>query len=151
MIPLTARLGAIAFALWGLLHIAGGGAILAALAESPASGFAVYLGAAQAYDPLAGQILAYLAFVLCASGIAVVGVAILLNWRNSALGLAINTGIAGVLDLGLIVFLALPGFVTWPEASLGIGLLVAGAVLAGIGCRVPNGVSAASVTTAARR
>lgn len=151
MTPLTARVGAVAFGLWGLLHLAGGATILLALTDDPAAGFAVYQGAAASYDALAGQILAYLAFILGIAGLAVIAIAILLNWRNSAPGLAINTAIAGVLDLGLIIFLALPGFVTWPEAFLGIGLLIAGAVLGGIGCRAPNVTSVASIATDVRR
>lgn len=35
------RAGAVAFALWGALHIAGGAAILAALRHGPDAGFAV--------------------------------------------------------------------------------------------------------------
>jgi hypothetical protein len=130
-----ARTGAILFVLWGLLHVVGGGAILLALGDGAASGFAVYQSSTGTYPPLAGAVLGYLAFTFVWIGAAVTVVGVRLNWRNSAAGLALNTVIAGLTDIGLVVFLVFPGYVTWPEASIGIALLLAAAFVSGIACR----------------
>lgn len=128
------RIGAILFGLWGILHIVGGGSILAAVAESPATGFAVYRDSAGTFPAIAGSILGYLAFLIAVAGLAVTLVAWRLNWRNSALGLGVNTAIAGVLDLGLVLFLLLPGYVSVGEASIGVSLLIAATLFGGIAC-----------------
>ncbi|WP_316355477.1 hypothetical protein [Devosia sp.] len=133
-----ARTGAILFALWGIVHIAGGASILLALSGSPGAGFGIYQNSAGTYPALAGQVLGYLASLFVAGGIAVTGVAIRLNWRNSALGLGLNTVIAGIFDLGLVVFLVLPGHVSWPEAAIGIVLLLAAAIVGGMACNAEN-------------
>lgn len=133
-----ARTGAILFALWGIVHIVGGASILIALSSGPDAGFGIYQNAAGTYPALAGQILGYLAFLFIVAGIAVAAVAIRLNWRNSALGLGLNTIIAGTFDIGLVVFLVLPGHVSWPEAAIGIGLLLSAAIVGGMACTAEN-------------
>jgi hypothetical protein len=50
------------------------------------------------------------------------------------LGLGLTTVIAGIFDIGLVVFLVLPGHVSWLEASVGIVLLLAAAVVGGMAC-----------------
>lgn len=133
-----ARIGAILFGLWGILHVIGGGSILAALSESPEAGFAVYRDSAGPFPAIAGSILGYLAFLIVAAGLAVTFFAWRLNWRNSALGLGVNTAVAGVLDVGLLVFLLRPGYVSLGEASIGIGLLILAAAIGGIACSTGN-------------
>lgn len=129
-----ARIGAILFGLWGILHIVGGASILAALGSSPEAGFAYYQDAAGPFPAIAGRILGFLAFLITIAGLAVTIIAWRLNWKNSAVGLALNTAIAGVMDAGLIYFLLLPAHVSLPEASVGIGLLLAAAVSGGLAC-----------------
>lgn len=135
---IKARTGAILFALWGLVHVLGGAAILLALSSGPEAGFGVYQNSAGTYPALAGQVLGYLAFLFVMGGIAVTVVAFRLNWRNSALGLGLNTAIAGVYDIGLVVFLVFPDHVTWPEAAIGIVLLLGAAVVGGMACNAEN-------------
>ncbi len=134
-----ARSSAILFGLWGLLHLAGGAAILAALTSGPADGYSLYQQSGGDYPALAGAILAYLAFIILVSGLAVTVLSVRMSWRNEDLGLFANLVIAGLLDLGLITFLVIPGFVSWPEAGIGLVLLVAGAVTGVLGRRsVPD-------------
>ena len=121
------KAGAVAFVLWGLLHVAGGGMILSALSNGPGEGFAIYQNHEGTYTPLAGAILAYFAFLIVSIGAAAALVGVFLNWRNSGWGLAINTTMIGVTDIGLVIFLLSPGFVTVGEASIGIVLFVVGA------------------------
>lgn len=130
-----AKTGAVFFLLWGLLHIIGGGAILAAVADSPASGFAIYEESAADYTALSGRVLGYLAYSFIWIGVLVSYVAIRFNWNNSQDGLALNTALVGLTDIGLIVFLVLPGFVSWGEAAPGLILFVGGVIFGGLACQ----------------
>jgi hypothetical protein len=141
---ILARAGAVLFFLWGVLHIAGGGMILAALGESPDAAFAFYQQSDADFPPLAGAILGYLSFSFLWIGLSVCAASAFLNWRNAAAGLALCTGLAGFTELGLIVFLAAPGYVTWPEASMGIALFLLAATAGGLACRRSHGVSRAA-------
>ncbi len=138
------KIGAVCFVLWGLLHIVGGGAILMAVGESPAQGFAVYEESTAAYTELAGSVLGYLAYSLVWLGIVVTFVGIRHNWNNSEAGLALNTVLVGLTDLGLVVFLIVPGFVGWGEASPGLVLFAGGVIFGGIGCQSAHSGEAAS-------
>lgn len=130
-----ARIGAIFFLLWGVLHVIGGVAILAAVGESPASGFAIYEESTAAYTELSGSILGYLAYSFVWIAVLVSYIALRLNWKNSQDGLALNTVLVGLTDIGLVVFLVLPGFVSWGEAAPGIVLFAGGAIFGGIACQ----------------
>jgi hypothetical protein len=122
--------------LWGLLHILGGGVILAALGDSPEAGFAVYQQSGGTYPPLAGTVLGYLAYGFAWTGLLVILVAAIGNWRNSAPSLALNTALVGFTDLGLVNFLLLPGYVGWAEASPGLVLFLLAVIAGGMACRV---------------
>ncbi|CTQ59686.1 hypothetical protein [Roseibium album] len=131
-----AKLGAIGFGLWGLLHIAGAGLVLSAtLGSGPADGYAIY-----GYDggPLpgaTGAILAYFAYLLALSGAAALAVAIKLNWSNSQAGLAINSGLVLTIEFGLIVFLIVPGYLSLLESLPGFVFFAIGAIFGGIACK----------------
>ena len=133
------RIGAVAFTLWGLLHVAGGISILFALLDGPASGFAMYQGHEGSYTGLSGAILGYFAFLLLCIGAAAAFIGIRFNWRNSKAGLAANTVLVGLTDLGLVIFLLVPGYVALAEASLGLGLFLVGAIAGGIACQAEHG------------
>ena len=132
---LQARTGAVLFILWGILHVAGGAAILIAVSSGPEAGYAVYQQSTGTSPPLAGAILGDLAFSVAWIGALVAAIGATLNWRNSPPGLALNTALAGLTDLGLVIFLAVPGFVTWPEAAIGLALFAAAALFGGLACR----------------
>ena len=131
-----ARTGAMAFLLWGLLHITGSAFILVELATGgPSAGYAVYSVTDLPTQAIAGAALGYMSFLIAASGLAACGIALRLNWRNSEVGLALNTGLVLVIEVGLAVFLVLPGHVSLAEALPGLILFGAGATLGGIACR----------------
>jgi len=134
-----AKIGATAFVLWGLLHIVGGSAILVALGDSPAAGYAIYQESAAPYTALAGSVLGYLAYGFVWIAAIVTYVGIRLNWRNSQAGLALNTALVGLTDLGLVVFLVLPGYLGWGDASPGLVLFAVGAIAGGIACNAAHG------------
>ncbi len=118
MVPLTlARLGAVAYVLWGIAHVA----------------FAVvfYKAAlAMPFSDVQGRLLqnAWNVFFLA---IAVIGVAIAFNWRNNAWGYWINLAIASIGDIGFIIFLIVPGHVpVFPPILLLLLWVIAAALTA---------------------
>jgi len=130
-----AKTGAVLFILWGAIHILGGSAILAAAVSSPDAGYATYDPAAAGYTGLAGDVLAYLAWGFVWIGAVVAFIGFRYNWQNSEAGLALNTALVGLTDLGLVLFLVLPGHLGWAEASPGLVLLAGAAFFGGIACR----------------
>lgn len=133
-----AKIGAVSFILWGLVHIVGGGAILLAVADSPTQGFAIYQEAVTVYTPLAGSVLGYLAYGFVWIAILVTYVGIRYNWHNSRNGLALNTFVVGLTDLGLLIFLVWPGFISWGEASPGLVLFAVAAIFGGMACNAAH-------------
>jgi hypothetical protein len=127
------QLGAIFFGLWGLLHVIGGIAILVALANGPAAGYAVYQNAEGQYPPIAGAILGMNSFAIALVGAVVCVIAVTMH--NSRLGMVLNLALAGGMDLALIIFLLRPGYVTVGEALIGLGLFACAALFAGLSFR----------------
>lgn len=122
------RFGALLFAAWGALHVVGGVAIFA-------QGYQVYDANHTASPPLTDAILNHFAYFLLLIGLAVIVISVRLNWRNSHLGLGLNTVLIGLTDLGLVVFLVVPGFVSWGEAALGLALFGTALIPATMACR----------------
>jgi hypothetical protein len=132
---LLARIASVSFVLWGLLHVVGGVLILVAAKSDPASGYAYYQQHSGTFAPLAGAILSYFSYLIACAGVAAAVIAIKMNWHNSQLGLAINTIVIGVIEVGLVIFLVLPGFTPFAEASPGLLFFVVGIVAGGMACR----------------
>lgn len=131
---LFARIGAVFFVLWGLLHLVGGSAILATtLGGGPAAGFAFYEQSGGDFSGLAGAILAMNSFTIAWVGALVTVIAVTMNWRNDCTGFLLNVVLAGLMDIALIAFLLAPGFVTLGDALNGIILLVVAATFSSLG------------------
>ncbi len=130
------RIGAAGFALWALLHLVGGGMILAAtLSGGAEAGYALYGPTDTGLPRIAGDILAYFAYLLMVIALVVAGIAATLNRANSEIGLAINTGVVLVTEIGLILFLLVPGHVPVLQALPGFVLFGIGAIAGGMACR----------------
>jgi hypothetical protein len=98
---LPARLGAISYAIWALLHLQ--------------AAWAVYhLG--QRVDPSMIQARLFQdAWNLACFSIAGLGIALTLNWRNDRSGYWLNLAVISVADIGFVIFVLLPGyFPVWP-------------------------------------
>ena len=131
----TVRLGATGFGLWGLLHVAGGAALLIGLRESPAAGFAAYAKTGESYDALAGAILGYFAYGILVAGLVALALAVFGNRRNSETALMANTVMVGAVEIGLVIFLLVPGFVPLLQALPGLLFAALGIVAGGVACR----------------
>jgi hypothetical protein len=114
-----AKLGAITYVLWGILHIEAARKVYA-------------LG--QTLDPgmVQGRIYqdAWSLLFFALFGIAV-GVS--LNWKNSRLGYWLNLIVVSAGDLGYIVFVLIPGYVPLMPGALGPILWILAAVFSTIG------------------
>lgn len=127
----AARTGAVCYALWGLLHLAGGAVQLATVSGEGGVALtrmissAAPLGEAAARIPeAAARFMGMGAFNILWIGILVTVIAVTMNWKNSRLGYWLNLGIVGATDLGLLVALLLPGTMAWSDGGLGISLFL---------------------------
>ena len=105
---LFAKLGAVTYVLWGLLHI-------------QAARLVYMLGQTLEPGMVQGRIYqgAWNLLFFALFGIVV---AILLNWKNSRLGYWLNLVVVSAADLGFIVAILMPGYV--PLVPGGIGPLL---------------------------
>jgi hypothetical protein len=97
----TSVAGAIAYAIWGLLHVQ--------------AAYAVYrAGVALEPGMVQGRVFQD-SWNLLFFGAAAIALALTLNLRNSAWGYWINLGLISLADTGFIFFVLLPGYApTWP-------------------------------------
>jgi hypothetical protein len=93
--------GTICYVLWGFLHLQ--------------AGYNVYaIGAPLDSGMVQGRVFQD-AWNLFFFGVAVIGVALTLNIRNSRWGYWINLGVTSLADTGLIFFVLVPGYMPlWP-------------------------------------
>jgi hypothetical protein len=114
-----ARLGAVCYAVWAILHLQ--------------AAWSVYgLGHSTGFSMEQGRLLQD-AWNLAAFSFFGFCVAVRLNWRNDVWGYWINLGIISVADLGFIFFVLIPGHIPlWPGIA-GPALWLAGLVSTTIG------------------
>lgn len=127
----AARVGAVFYLLWGLVHVSGGAAQLTTLRSKGGAGLAAMISSGRPFDPAAGSVPAVAgafmgmgAFNILWIGVLVAVLALTLNWRNSRLGYWLNLGIVGATDAGLVVALLVPGYMAWSDGLIGIVLFV---------------------------
>jgi hypothetical protein len=101
MEKVAAKIGAVLYVLWGLLHFTAAYGVFKLAQNSPA-------GMVQ------GRLM-QTAFYLAAFAVATIIVAMMLNWRNDRLGFWINAVMVGVVDIPFILFVLVPGYAPlWP-------------------------------------
>ena len=133
-----ARAGAVFYALWGLLHVAGGASLLAQGLADPAAGLrAMATGAGTGAfgngpGAVTGALFTYHSFNLVWLGLLVTALALVFNWRNSAAGFWLNLSIVGAVDLGLVWTMMKPGYIPVSQGGIGVGLFLAAALCSGI-------------------
>jgi hypothetical protein len=111
MEKLTAKIGALFYICWGLLHFTAAYGVFKLAQGSPAN--------------LAQGRLMQTAFYLAAFATGAIIFAITLNWRNDRLGFWINAVMVGVADIPFILFVLVPGFAPWWPGLLGPILWIA--------------------------
>ena len=116
------RLGAISYALWGILH-------LAAVSDQYKYAQELEIGMTQ------GRLLQGATYLLVMALTAIV-VAVFLNWRNSRTGYWINLVVVAVADIPFILFVLIPGHMPIFPGVIGPLLWIAGLLFTTLGLRV---------------
>jgi hypothetical protein len=111
MAKIAAKLGAVLYVCWGLLHFTAAYGVLKLAQNSPGA--------------MAQARLMQTAFYLAAFAAAAIIFAIALNWRNDRFGFWVNAVIVGIADIPFILFVLVPGNVPWWPGLLGPLLWIA--------------------------
>lgn len=153
------KVGAVFYTLWALLHVVAG-ITLVGSALTDINGHLREIGTAatQAQLPhlsnhtVVSAIIAFHSFNMVWIGLLVGVIAVRLNWRNSRGGYWLNLGLTGFLDIGLFVFLLVPGYMAWGDGWLGPVLFAGGASFSTLGLRrvTPDVVQSGGVLANAR-
>jgi hypothetical protein len=141
-----AKIGAVFYLLWGLLHVMGGFLMLGAASADMGSYLQVLMGEGAALADISTnseaatsatmQVFAYHAFNLTWLGILVSVVAVVSNWKNQASGFWFNLALVGLIDLGLIVYMVVPSVIPSSDPWwLGPVLYVVAVIFSAIGLR----------------
>lgn len=118
---LYARLGAVAYVLWGLLHL-------------QAARMVYMLGDSLEPGMVQGRIYQD-AFNLLFFALFGIAVAVMLNWKNSRSGYWLNLIVISAADIGFIVYVLLPGYVPLVPGGLGPLLWILAVVFSTLGFR----------------
>jgi len=116
-----AKLGAVTYVLWGLLHL-------------QAARLVYMLGDSLTPGMVQGRIYQD-AFNLLFFALFGIAVAVALNWKNSRLGYWLNLVVVSAADLGFIVYVLVPGYVPVVPAALGPLLWVLAVIFSTLGIR----------------
>ena len=118
---LFAKLGAVTYVLWGLLHI-------------QAARMIYMLGNSLDAGMVQGRIYqdAYNLLFFALSGIAV---AIMLNWKNSRLGYWLNLVVVSAADIGFIIYVLIPGYAPMVPGAAGPVLWILAVIFSTLGIR----------------
>jgi len=126
----SAKTAAVFYVLWGIIHIIGGAALLSASmdgADAFVKGLTGNTGAAL-NGVIGGGLLglkaakwvfAFHSYNIMWMGILAILIAVLMNWKDSTAGYWINMAVVGFADLGLIIFMVLPGVMSISNAWIG--------------------------------
>jgi len=116
---LFARLGAVTYVLWGLLHI-------------QAARLVYILGQTVEPGMVQGRIFQN-AWNLLFFALFGIIVAIFLNWKNSRLGYWLNLIVVSAADIGFIVAVLIPGYVPLVPGALGPALWILAVLFSTLG------------------
>jgi hypothetical protein len=116
-----AKIGSGLYVIWGLLHI------IAAVQE-------FQLGASLEFGLVQGKINQG-AWELLFIALASITIAVIYNWKNSRLGYWLNLLMVSIADIGFIIFVLLPGHVSFLTGILGPVFWLSAAIFSTLGIR----------------
>jgi hypothetical protein len=131
---ISPRFGAVVFLLWGVVHALGGATFIYVTSQQ-GSAAALGMMASALGEVSAGTgtdveaLLLYHFFNIAWLGLVAIAISLTLNWKNSVTGFWINVAIVAFADLGLLVFMLLPGLMQWKDGAIGLVLGVAAIAL----------------------
>lgn len=123
-----ARLGAIMYVLWGLVHYTAAYVQLQIAAHVPAS-------------IVRGRLHQNIFYVICLATISII-VGLWLNWRNDRFGFWLNAVSITLGDIPFILFVLLPGYLPFWPGVLGPVLWIAGLIFTALGRALSTPVQA---------
>jgi hypothetical protein len=116
-----AKIGSGLYVIWGLLHI------VAAVQE-------FMLGVTLEFGLVQGKINQG-AWELLFIALTAIIIAVIYNWRNSRMGYWINLLMVSITDIGFVIFVFLPGYVSFATGILGPVFWISAAIFSTIGIR----------------
>ena len=119
-----AKLGAVTYVLWGLLHI-------------QAARLVYMLGNSLEPGMVQGRVFQD-GFNLLFFALFGIVVAVMFNWKNSRLGYWLNLVVVSAADIGFIVYVLMPGYVPLVPGGLGPLLWILAVIFSTIGIRRAN-------------
>jgi hypothetical protein len=119
MEKIYAKLGAVLYVCWGLLHFTAAYGVLKLAQNSPAA--------------MAQGRLMQTAFYLAVFAAVAIIVAITLNWRNDRFGFWLNAVMVGIADIPFILFVLIRGYAPWWPGLLGPILWIAALLFTALG------------------
>lgn len=114
-----ARVGAICYVFWGLVHYQAAYGVFSLASKLPAS-------------MVRGRINQDAFYLACFATTGII-VGILLNWRNDRLGFWVNAIVISAGDIPFILFVLLPGYIAFWPGVLGPVLWIAALICTGLG------------------
>lgn len=132
-----ARIGAALYIIWGLMHLAAGsvGIWLTGQPITPdwAAGMAaVPSGDSGVADATVGLVRQH-SFNIAVGGAMAILIAVFGNWNNRRLAWILNGALIASLDLGMIIFMLIPGYVPLVDGLIGPALWIAGLAFTTLG------------------
>jgi len=124
MNTLVSRIGAVCYAIWGILHLQ--------------AAQKVYVLAATMTSGMAQGRLYQSAWNLAALAVAAIVLAVWLNWRNDKAGYWANLAIISVTDVGFILFVLGPGYIPMILGIAGPVFWILGAIFTTLAYRWPR-------------
>ena len=121
---ILAKLGAVTYVLWGLLHI-------------QAARLVYMLGNSLEPGMVQGRVFQD-GFNLLFFALFGIVVAVMFNWKNSRLGYWLNLVVVSAADIGFIVYVLMPGYVPLVPGGLGPLLWVLAVIFSTLGIRRAN-------------
>jgi hypothetical protein len=119
------RIGAVFYVLWGIFHAYVGVLLLAKVRGGTSAALAVIGNALpperipKLDDPLVSGVLQHYAWNLLWFGLYAIVLAVFFNWRNSRVGYWFNLVVVSLTDIGFIVAIVIPGYITFAAGWTG--------------------------------
>jgi hypothetical protein len=133
-------LGPVFYGLWGVLHIIGALVLWQQLSAGGAPAVLATIGSGVppvdvpvVSSDLLKAVLAYYTWHIFWAGLAVLGVAVKLNWQNRRAGYWFNLLVVGLIDLGLVLLLIVPGYMAVTDGGLGLALFLPAVIFSTMG------------------
>ena len=132
------KIGAVFFALWGIMHALSGIGFLYGISTAGAAGAINLLGnpnntVPQGFTGVALGLLTQHSLNLVIAGLFALAIAVTMNWKNSWLGFWLNFYIVGTFDLAYIFAVVLPGYTSVITGWSGPALWVLATIFSAIG------------------